>query len=81
MQRLREREQARHGARIGPGGDMADASRAFLDWAARYETAGTDIRSRAMHDQWLGTLPCPVLRLDSQAPVDSLVAQAVAAAQ
>ena len=40
MRRLRRREAARYGARIERGGDMADASAAFLRWAEAYDTVG-----------------------------------------
>lgn len=74
MERLRAREHARHGPRIAPGGDMAAASAAFLRWAAAYDAAGPEQRSRAAHEQWLATQTAPVLRLDSSVPVARLVA-------
>jgi adenylate kinase family enzyme len=74
MARLLQRETARYGARIAPGGDMVAASHAFLDWAESYDTAGPEHRSLAAHEQWLAARTCPVLRLDSSAPVEDLVA-------
>lgn len=74
MARLRQREALRYGARIAPGGDMAAASQAFLDWATSYDTAGPEHRSLIAHEQWLAAQTCPVLRLDSSAPVNALVA-------
>jgi hypothetical protein len=74
MARLRAREAKRYGRRIEPGGDMARNHQVFLDWAEAYDTAGPDQRSRALHEEWLATLPCPVLRLDSAAPVSDLAA-------
>ncbi len=74
MARLRAREAARHGARIGPGGDMAADHGIFMDWAAAYDSAGPEQRSRVLHEEWLATLPCPVLRLDSAAPASDLAA-------
>jgi hypothetical protein len=73
LARLRARERGRHGARIAPGGNMAETSRAFLERAAAYDTAGPEQRSLALHEAWLARLHCPVLRLDSAAPVDALV--------
>ena len=73
LARLRAREVARHGSRIQPGGDMADGSRDFLEWAASYDTAGPEQRSRTGHELWLAQRTCPVLRLDSSAPVDVLL--------
>ena len=73
MERLRQREYARYGARVLPGGDMYDQSQAFLDWAARYDDGVPPLRSRALHDLWQQQLPCPVLTLDGTLPVEELV--------
>jgi len=74
LKRLRRREAARHGARIAPGGDLAEVHAGFLAWAAEYETVGLGHRSRIMHESWLADLPCPVLRLDGNQPVTRLAA-------
>jgi adenylate kinase family enzyme len=74
MARLRQREAARYGARILPGGDMAAINAAFIAWAQSYDTAGSLRRSLGTHEAWLADQPAPVLRLDSRAPVDELVA-------
>jgi adenylate kinase family enzyme len=73
MRRLRRRETERYGARIEPGGDMADASATFLRWAAAYDTAGPAQRSLAAHETWLVGQTAPVSRLDSALPVEALV--------
>ena len=36
----------------------------FLAWAAAYDEAGMEQRSRTLHEAWLATLACPVLRLE-----------------
>lgn len=65
MARLRARETRRYGPeRLGPDGDMHEASAEFLAWAERYDAAGLEQRSRALHEAWLQSVPCPVLRLD-----------------
>ena len=74
MERLRQREQTRYGARIAAGGDMAAASRAFLRWAAAYDTAGAEQRSRVLHEAWLASQTAPVLRLNTAAALPHLVA-------
>ena len=61
MARLRQRALQRFGERILPGGDMYESSQAFLARAASYDAGGLDIRSRRLHDQWLSTLPCPII--------------------
>ncbi len=72
MERLRRREFARYGQRILPGGDMYEQSRAFLDWAARYDDGVPPLRSRALHDLWQQQLSCPLLTLDGTLPLDEL---------
>ncbi len=74
LARLAVREQQRHGGRIGPGGDMRRQHEEFMAWAASYDTSGSAGRSLTLHEQWLKRLPCPVMRLDSAASVESLVA-------
>lgn len=72
MERLRVREHARYGRRIEPGGNMVEASAAFLAWAAAYDTAGPEQRSRAAHEAWLAVRTVPVLRLNSSKPLETL---------
>jgi len=70
MERLIAREKERYGSRILAGGDMEKIHRDFLEWAARYDEGGMEVRSLALHEHWLGSLPCPVLRLDSVFPTE-----------
>jgi hypothetical protein len=60
---------------------MAANSAAFLAWAAAYDTAGPEQRSRILHEAWLRDLPCPVLRLDSRCAGGRTSADAVLARQ
>ena len=64
--RLRHREHARFGERILPGGDMYEHSQAFLAWAASYDDGDVHIRSRRRHDQWLSTLPRPLICFEGE---------------
>ena len=70
MERLDHRERQRFGARIMPGGDMYEQSQAFLQWAASYDDGDVNMRSRRLHDQWLGTLPCPIICIEGEHTVD-----------
>ena len=79
LARLKRRERARFGDRIGPGGDMEAIHRGFLDWAAQYDDPGFVGRSRARHEAWLGEQRAPVLRLSGTRPADALVAEVLAA--
>lgn len=72
MARIRKREAKRYGDRISAGGDMAQKSQAFLEWAESYDIAGPQQRSLAAHEAWLETQTAPVLRLNSINPVTEL---------
>ncbi len=77
--RLRERERERYGdAAIAPGGRLRAKYEAFIAWAATYDDGPAVERSRAMHEAWLATLPCPVLRLEDADDVDTRVKRILA---
>jgi adenylate kinase family enzyme len=75
LARLREREQARFGDTLLPGGAMHETHREFIEWAAQYESGAQPGRSRPKQERWLAGLSAPVLRLDSTRPVDDLVSE------
>ena len=65
LARLALRERGRYGSEaISPGGPLHRAHEEFMDWAARYDTGDPEMRSRAMHEVWLGGIACPVVRLE-----------------
>ena len=68
IKRLEKREKEQHGARILAGGDMHDSHRRFIAWAKTYDTTNPD-RSLKLHEDWIVTLSCPVLRIDGTATV------------
>jgi adenylate kinase family enzyme len=74
MERLRTREHERYGERILPGGDMYASSQAFLTWAASYDDGDMHIRSRQLHEQWLGTLPSPILYFEGEYTIEEQLA-------
>jgi adenylate kinase family enzyme len=72
LARLRARERERYGeAAVAPGGRLRARYEAFIAWAASYEDGPAAARSRAMHEAWLATLRCPVLRLEDTDDVDT----------
>jgi len=78
LARLAQREADRYGAdAIAPGGAHHAKYETFTTWAAAYDT-GNVSRTRAIHEQWLATLPCPVLRLTTAAPVAEHLDQVLA---
>lgn len=78
LQRLRRRERDRYGLRIEEGGDMYEAHLAFMEWARQYDDPAAKVRSRVLHESWLGKLDCPILSLDAAAPVERLCDSVVA---
>lgn len=72
LERLRAREAARFGAAILPGGRQHAQHITFLAWAATYDRAGPDSRSRALHESWLAALPCPVRHFENAGDIHAL---------
>ena len=79
LARLTARERIRYGGgAIAPGGGQHSEYQAFLDWAASYDSAPQEVRSRTRHEAWLAGLPCPVLRLEGDRPTHNLVRDVLA---
>lgn len=73
IERLKNREYARFGKRILPGGDMYVDHTNFIEWAKTYDTANSNQRSFAMHNEWKDKLTCPLLVLDGTESVETLM--------
>jgi adenylate kinase family enzyme len=80
VQRLREREALHFGRdATSPGGWRHRETEDFIDWASHYDY-GTNVgRSLPRHLAWLGTLTCPVMRIDGTRPIADLVDAVIAA--
>ena len=77
LQRLRQREIDRFGeVAIAPGGSQHKHATYFLDWASHYDDGTLPGRSLQRHEAWMKNLTCPILSLNSQAPVSTLVQSA-----
>lgn len=74
LARLKRRERALYGDRIGPGGDMARLHGEFIRWAAGYDDPYFGQRSLARHRNWLRGVKVPVVELSGARPVEELVA-------
>ena len=74
LERLYQRELARFGERILPGGDMYEANQEFLRWARGYEDGPLTTRSRARHDQWQQMLRCPCIMVDTTGSLEEALA-------
>jgi adenylate kinase family enzyme len=77
LTRLRQRNVERYGARVALGGDLYEQHQAFLKWASSYEEGSVEMRSQALHEQWLLHLPCQVRRVDGSRSLDELCMQAI----
>lgn len=64
MKRLEQREWQRYGEDIAVGGRRHESYLTFMQWASLYDHAGLEVRSRALHEEWLAALPCQVVRLE-----------------
>jgi hypothetical protein len=75
MQRLREREIQRYGPGINDTGHpMHKIHRDFLAWAKAYDTGGTEMRSKKLHEAWLSKIEVPVLRIEGNPSVEESAA-------
>ena len=76
LSRLREREVTRFGQEaLAPGGWFHENHTAFMEWAAQYDSAGTDMRSMALHEEWIKTLSCRLIRFEQPLSADVMTAQ------
>ncbi|UCD10095.1 MAG: AAA family ATPase [Dehalococcoidales bacterium] len=76
MSRLKEREIGRFGQEaLAPGGWFHENHTGFMEWAAQYDTGGTEMRSRTLHEEWMQTLPCRLVRFEQPLNVDIMTAQ------
>jgi adenylate kinase family enzyme len=67
LQRLRQREVLRHGR----------VDEEFIAWASRYDSGDLSVRSRAVHEKWMATMPCPILRLEADLTRDERLARSL----
>ena len=71
--RLKKREFERYGEEIFDGGSKHEQYKEFMEWAGLYDHAGLEVRSKALHDDWLKTLTCPVLRIEGDYTVQERI--------
>lgn len=77
MDRLYKREKLRYGNKIEKGGSMHETHQIFMDWASQYDTGDMDIRSRRLHEEWLGHLDCPVLKIEEDITIKEKVKRVI----
>lgn len=73
LERLQQREFQRYGDEALAGGIKYEQSRTFLEWAALYDDAGMEVRSKKLHEYWMSDLKCPILRIEGDYSVNERV--------
>jgi len=74
--RIQAREFQRYGPeRLAPGGDLHQVFEKFISWAAAYDDASENIRSRAKELEWLESLSCRVIKIEVEKPLSVLADQ------
>jgi adenylate kinase family enzyme len=74
LDRLRNREELRYGrGATSFGGNKYEDTKAFFEWAANYDDPSFAGRSRVLHEAWLQTLECHIIRVDGTRPIGELV--------
>ena len=73
MTRLKEREIERYGLdAISPGGWFHENHLGFIEWAEQYDIAGTDMRSRDLHEEWMNKLTCRLIKFEQPLTVQEM---------
>lgn len=66
IKRLEKREIERYGNKLLTDKKTQLDSKAFLEWARKYEQPNFMGRSLKIHNDWIKLLDCPVLRIDGK---------------
>ena len=70
MERLKKREVERYGPGIeNPSDPRHKGHKEFLEWAANYDTGGSDTRSKKRHEKWIAGLPGRIIRIEQKQAV------------
>ena len=63
VKRLEKRAADRYGTEFLPGGNKHESEKAFIEWAAGYDSGVLTGRSLSRHEKWLATLECDVIEI------------------
>lgn len=78
MERLKKREIERYGNKLITDKQTQLDSKAFLEWAIKYEDPNFTGRSLKVHNEWIELLNCKVLRIDGEMRLNSKIEKVVA---
>ena len=73
LERIERRGQEHFGDELLPGGSMHETHRKLMDYAALYDTGDETVRSKRLHEKWLSSLPCNVLRIEDDLSVSDKI--------
>lgn len=77
VQRIKDREKKRFGAKILEGGMLYEQHQQFLDWTRKYDEGGIEGRTREKQETWLSTLKTPIFRFVGNALPKDIVGKVV----
>ncbi len=52
---------------------MYETSQKFLNWAASYDDGDLNMRSRRRYEQWLCSLPCPIICIEGEYTIEEQI--------
>ncbi|WP_298427522.1 AAA family ATPase [uncultured Kordia sp.] len=70
LQRLKQREVERYGDKLQTDAIIQERSQAFLAWATRYDDFKFTGRSIKIHRDWLNSLSCEIVEIDSEVALE-----------
>lgn len=74
INRLKARELEKFGQKsLSPGGEMHENHKEFIAWASQYDTGNHEMRSLAMHETWLNTIDCEVIRYEGVVTTNTIM--------
>ena len=72
LKRLQDREVKRYGKEIlAPNDSRYEVHQGFMNWARLYDSGGLDMRSKAMHEEWMKKLDCPIMQLKGDSSLNT----------
>ena len=77
LKRLEERQRTQFGARIYPGGDMAEEHRSFLEWASGYESRTGAGRNLTTDRAFMESKCDHIMSISEVTPFQNLVARVI----
>lgn len=77
IRRIKKREQERFNHRVELGGDMYEAHCKFIEWSKQYDEGTLSGRSKPIHEAWMKTLKCLLVRIEGNLNEDQVLKEAI----